>query len=894
MLTAPVANAASFSTAVNTPLTATLTGTDADNDPLIFHTATTGDGGTLSLNTFNGEFTFTPFDTFQGVYTFTFTVSDGTSDSAPATVSITVGNGQSNTAPVANSLTTSTTVDTPLTGTLTGFDANGDALTFATVSGVSHGTLSVSTSGSFTYTPTAAFTGNDSFTFKVNDGFADSAPATVSISVNPPNATPVATSASFTTNMNMAHSGTLTGSDADGDPLSFESVTGVSHGTLVVNTNGTFTYTPATGFTGSDSFTFRVNDGTVNSLPATVDITVTSQTNSAPIANSATLNTALNTPLNATLTGSDPDGDTLTFHTVTGTSHGTLSLNSFNGQFTYTPFTGFSGTDSFTFNVNDGVADSLAATVTINVGTANSAPIANALTITTQLDTAFNGTLTGSDADGDPLSFATGPQPPAHGFVTINSNGSFTYQPNAGFAGDDAFSFLVNDGTTNSAPATVTVHVGFSSNTAPVANPATIDVNLNTPFNGTLTASDAEGDTLTFRGGAATPQHGTVVINSNGAFVYTPATGFTGNDFFSFMANDGALDSADVLITVHVQGISNVPPVANSQSVNAVLNTTLNGTLTGTDANGDTLTFSAGTVAALHGTVNINSNGSFSYAPDTGFAGDDTFSFKVNDGTVNSSEALVSVHVSAAGNVAPTVVNGSATATVGLQFNGSLSPLATDLDGDPLTFIAVTQPSNGVLSLSPDGTFTYTANPGSTGSDSFMFQANDGALNSNVATFTFSLSSTSDLFTLNLSSTPGTIATSLKTVVPLDSTASLIDVGPSASFANATITAAITAGADAHDRFVVTEGSSLTGSIDVRGKRILFNGSEVARFSGGRHGRALQVTFNASATENAVNAVLQRIGLKTTKSASRATRTVLMQVSAGGSSSSDTIDAEVT
>lgn len=892
VLAAPVANAASFSTAINTPLTATLTGSDADGDPLIFHTVTTGDGGILSLNSFNGEFTFTPFENFQGVYTFTFNVNDGTEDSPAATVTITVGNGQSNTAPVANSAAFSTTIDTPLNGTLSGSDADGDPLTFATVTDVSHGTLTVNANGSFTYTPNSGFTGNDSFTFRANDGIADSASATIAISVNAPNTTPVANAASFTTPIDTTLNGMLTGSDADDDFLTFESVTGVSHGTLTVNSNGTFVYSPATGFTGSDSFTFKVNDGTTDSPPATVNITVTSVINTTPVANSATFSTAVNTAMTATLTGSDADNDSLVFHTVTSTSHGALSLNSFSGEFTYTPFAGFTGIDSFTFNVNDGIADSPAATVTIHIGTTNTAPVANSATITTQLDTAFSGTLTGSDADGDVLTFAAGPLSPRHGFVTIDSDGSFIYQPFAGFGGDDSFSFVVSDGIATSAPATVTVHVGIPSNTAPVASPLTIDVSENTSFNGILTATDADSDPLTFRAGAASPDHGTVIINSNGSFVYTPDTGFSGNDFFSFVANDGTVDSADALVTVHVAG-TNTAPLAFPQTFTVSANTTLNGALTGTDADGNSLIFAAGTVSALHGTATINSNGSFSYVPVSGFSGDDAFSFKVNDGTTDSTEAVVIIHVNAVTNSAPTVINGTGSAMAGVAFNGSLSALATDLDGDALLFTAITQPTNGVLALSPDGTFVYTPDLGFVGNDSFTFRANDGLLNSNVATFTISVTSTSELFTLNLSSEPGTIATSMGSIVPLDPTASLINVDPAASFANATIGVAITAGGDSHDRIVVTDGSSSAGSIDVRGRRILFNGAEVARLSGGRRGQALRVTFNASATKNAINAVLQRIGLRTTKNASPDTRTVLVQVNAGDSSSSATIDADV-
>jgi peptidoglycan/xylan/chitin deacetylase (PgdA/CDA1 family) len=134
----------------------------------------------------------------------------------------------------------------------------------------------MSSTGVVTYTPTTSYVGSDAFTFRVNDGSLYSAPATVSITVNAVNTAPVANAQSVTTDKNTAKVITVTGSDAEGSPLTFAVATGPSHGTLgPMSSTGVVTYTPTTSYVGSDAFTFRVNDGSLYSAPATVSITVT-------------------------------------------------------------------------------------------------------------------------------------------------------------------------------------------------------------------------------------------------------------------------------------------------------------------------------------------------------------------------------------------------------------------------------------------------------------------------------------------------------------------------------------------------------------------------------------------------------------------------------------------
>ncbi len=885
---APVATSVTIGVALNTQYVGTLSGTDADGDTLTFAAGSTAAShGTVQIAS-NGTFTYTPNTGYLGSDAFSFKVNDGTVNSADGLISIQVSTGV-NHPPVATATSIHTVLNTTYSGILTGTDADGNSLTFAAGStAAAHGIVVINPAGNFTYTPNTGYVGTDSFSFKVNDGTVNSADATVAVQVTASNTPPVATATSIHVVFSTPYSGTLTGTDVDGDPLTFSlGSTFAAHGTVQITSIGTFTYTPATNYIGSDSFSFKVNDGTVNSADALVSVQVAGPVNHAPIANPANISVVLNTLYSGTLTGSDADGNVLTFTAgSTSAAHGTVVINT-NGGFTYTPNTGYTGSDSFSFKVNDGTTNSADATISVQVAPANTAPVATPASINVVLNTQYFGALNGTDADGDTLTFLAGNISAAHGTVIIHSNGTFTYTPATGYTGSDAFSFRVNDGTVDSANATVAVHVTAVANRAPVAVAANINVFFNTQYSGTLTGTDVDGNTLTFAPGSTSATHGTVVIHTNGTFTYTPNTGYTGGDSFSFKVNDGTVDSSPATISIQVVDAINTIPVANPATITTTVGTALTGTLTGSDADGDPLTFLIGTTTPAHGTIALDTNGHYVYTPNAGYVGNDFFTFKVNDGTASSSSAAVIVRVQAAASAAPIVSTGTGSVVSNVAFDGSVSALSVDAEGDPLTFAIVTQPTHGTLILSPDGTFVYTPATNYVGPDSFEFKANDGSHDSNVGTFNLTVAEASTGFDVALSDDPGIIATQVQNVTPLDTTADLVNVDPAVTFANAVLTTSITSGAGRGDRFVVTSG----GTVEIRGKHVRINGVEVARLSGGGSGQALQITFSSSASADSVQAVMQRIGLQTTKRSASTSRVVRFTVNADGFSKSDTIVA---
>jgi VCBS repeat-containing protein/predicted outer membrane repeat protein len=350
-------------------------------------------------------------------------------------------------------------------------DVDGDAvLTALLVSGPAHGTLTLKRDGTLSYTPVHGFNGTDSFTYRISDGQAESGIATVTITIRPVDDAPVANNDNYSTAEDTPLTSQVPGvlandTDVDGDALSAVLVSGPAHGTLTLNSNGGFTYTPAANFNGADSFTYKANDGQLDSNVATVNITV-SPVNDAPVANNDSYSTAEDTPLTSQVPGvlandTDVDGDALSAVLVNGPSHGTLTLAS-GGSFTYTPSDNYNGPDSFTYQANDGQADSGAATVFLTITPVNDAPVANNDSYSTADDTPLTAPALGvlgndTDIDGDPLQ-ATLVSGPAHGTLTFNSNGSFLYTPAAGFSGNDTFTYRASDGSLDS-QAAVTISV---------------------------------------------------------------------------------------------------------------------------------------------------------------------------------------------------------------------------------------------------------------------------------------------------------------------------------------------------------------------------------------------------------------------------------------------------
>jgi uncharacterized delta-60 repeat protein len=336
---APVASGWQFGTNEDTPLVETLRASDVEGDPLTFTILAQPTQGSVRLTNQNtGEFIFTPAPDFTGTVSFDFLVNDGTVDSSPARVFVTVV--PVNDPPVAVDDSAAASEDSPpveLDVLANDSDVDGGGLTITGVTQPANGQVAVTGGGAaVTYQPAPNFHGTDTFTYTVSDGRGGSATATVTVTVTPVNDAPVADPASVTTDEDSPLTGLLSGVDVDGDPLTFEAVTGPAHGAVTVNADGTFTYTPALNYNGPDSFTFKVSDGTTESAPAEVSVTVRA-VNDAPTVTGGPFavpeNSAAGTAV-GTVTGADVEGDTLTYSITVGNAGGAFAISPTTGAIT--------------------------------------------------------------------------------------------------------------------------------------------------------------------------------------------------------------------------------------------------------------------------------------------------------------------------------------------------------------------------------------------------------------------------------------------------------------------------------------------------------------------------------------------------------------------------------
>ncbi len=645
-----------------------------------------GNGNPLTLAA--GSLTGTiPSGLTAGSYDVSARAVDLAGNWGPVTVApLAVSNPAGNTPPTADPQTLDTPEDTPLAITLTGTDPDtGDTLTFAITTLPTHGTLT-GTGTTRDYTPDTNYHGPDSFTFTVNDGTTTSPPATISIDITPVNDPPITEPVTVSTPRDTAVIVTLSGSDIDGDPLTYTIVTPPTHG-ILTGTGMMRSYTPNTGYAGPDSFTYLANDGNVDSNTSTVTITVDA-TNRPPTADPQTLDTPEDTPLAVTLTGTDPDtGDTLTYAITTLPTHGTLTGTGANQ--TYTPDVDYHGPDSFRFTVDDGTG----ATDTSQPSRSTSrpstiAPVTEPVTVSTPRDTAVVVPLSANDVDSDPLTY-TIVTPPAHGTLT-GTESSPTYTPNAGYAGPDSFTYLANDGNADSNTSTVTITIEATNRPA-TADPQTLDTPEDTPLAITLTGTDPDtGDTLTYTV-TTLPTHGT--LTGTGADRdYTPDTNYHGPDTFTFTVNDGSGPSTPATITIDITPVNDAP-VTEPVTVSTPRDTAVDVPLSASDVDSDPLTYTIVT-PPTHGTL-TGTDILPSYTPNTGYAGPDSFTYLANDGNVDSNTSTVTITVDA--------TNRPPTADPQTLDTPEDSPLTitltgTDPDtGDTLTYAVTTPPTHGTL-----------------------------------------------------------------------------------------------------------------------------------------------------------------------------------------------------
>lgn len=478
-------------------------------------------------------------------------------------------NDSTNRAPTAEAFTLTTQEDLPVTRSVIAADLDDDELVAMIPLPPDHGTATAN-GLSITYTPEPDYHGVDNLALIVTDG-TNQVSLNVDITVTPVNDPAAGGADSLATNEDTARTVPVSqllqnDSDVDGDPFTITAVGDAMQGTVAL-ADGNVTFTPTANFVGGASFTYTINDGTIDTV-VDVDVVV-GGVNDAPVANDDTVTTTEDTAVTipeATLLANDTDvdGQALTVSAVSGAINGTVSLN--GGSPIFTPNANATS-GSFIYTASDGIASDTA-TVTVTITAVNDGPDAVDDTATTAEDTAVTIDVLANDTDPDSTPTISGVSN-ASGGTPVVSNGQIIFTPNANFHGAASFSYTITDGTLSDTASVAVTVTAVNDPVNAVDDSGTTDADTAITFT-TLLANDTDADiatdgqTLTITS-VDDAVNGTVVLNG-GSPIFTPttvaATVQTGTFTYTVSDGNGSTDTATVTIAINpvLCGNSTVDP----------------------------------------------------------------------------------------------------------------------------------------------------------------------------------------------------------------------------------------------------------------------------------------------------------------------------------------------
>ena len=713
---------------------------------------------------------------------YTLRVTDANLCTADLTVTIT----QTTCNPVATDDFRTTPEDSPVSGNVltNDTDPNGLALTITqyTIGGTVYavgtttsipgvGSIVVSINGDYTFTPVANFNGPvPIISYTITNGTSTDT-ANINITITPLNDNPQANpdvasvTEDTTLNGNLGSNDTLSG---DGGNV-WSVVTGPTNGSVIINIDGTYTYTPNANFYGTETITYRLCDVDGSCSTSTIIISVT-PVNDPPVARPDIATTPEDTPISGNVLTNDSDTEinTLTVtqfqvngsstpttagNTATITNVGTITIGS-TGTFTFIPVANYNGpVPTVTYTLTDGTATSTA-NLDITVTPVDDFPVAvNDGTYTTNEDIPYSGTVVTKDIpSGDGSNVWSLETNPAHGTVVVKLDGTFTYTPAPNYNGSDSFTYKLCDADNDCSVATVTFTVS-SVNDKPVAVDDNVSTPEETPLKVYVVVNDnfgGDGPSSSAITIAAPSINGTATVNDNGTptdptddyIDYTPYANYQGNDSFVYQICDANGDCTTATVVVNVNSVNDLP-IARTDTGTVTEDTTLNGNL----GSNDTLSGDGGNVWSVvtgptNGSVIINIDGTDTYTPNANFNGTETITYQLCDTNGDCSTSTLTITVTPVNDrpviadVPKTGIEDSDITFVPADFTSKF----TDIDGNSLTQIQVINlPANGTLKLNGVSVIaravistanlvnlTFTPNTNWNGSTSFDWNGYDG------------------------------------------------------------------------------------------------------------------------------------------------------------------------
>ncbi|MGY6471038.1 tandem-95 repeat protein [Vibrio parahaemolyticus] len=689
----------------------------------------------IQISIVNGVATITPIADWNGKEAITFTAKDPSGESVSQTVDFTV-------APVADIVADKATVveDTPTIIKVLGndtFEGDGKVVSLDANNGPVNGSVSVNPDGSVTYTPNDNYQGTDSFTYIVTSGGVSES-TTVSVDVTPVNDAPTIkvdavesiTEDAVSTDTVLA---TLTVRDTDTpeDQLTV-SLENNSNGYFVLVGNEVKLTQAGVDAVNNDELNLKdltisasVSDG-VNPTANDSDSLIVNRVNDAPTVENAIADQELSEDFatyTIDLNDAFKDSDSALNFSVFGNSNVLVSIE--NGIATISPTADWNGSETLTFTATDPSGESISQTVNFTV-----APVADIVAdkATVVEDTPTIIKVLGNDTfegDGKVVSLDTN-NGPANGTVLVNPDGSVTYTPNDNYVGKDTFTYVVTSGGVSEST-TVTVNV-TPVNDAPVAKDdiATTQEDTAVTIDVLSNDTDVDGDKLSIQSATVPEAQGKVEI-VDGKLVFTPAENFNGYAEITYTVTDGALtDQATVKVTVNAV---NDTPVVESNIADQALaedftpyTIDLNTAFSDVDNVDGELTFS------VSGNSNIQVaivNGIATITPTADWNGSETLTFTATDPNGESVSQTVDF------TVAPVVDIEADSTNVVEDTPTIIKVLGNDTfegDGKVVSLDTNNGPSNGTVSVNPDGSVTYTPNDNYVGKDTFTYVVTSGGV----------------------------------------------------------------------------------------------------------------------------------------------------------------------
>ena len=778
MNAAPTIEAQTFSVAENAGVDAavgTVAAQDAQNDELTFSITNGNTGDAFAINASTGAITVAGVLDYEtaAAYTLTVQVSDG---SLTADAEVTINVTDVNEAPVITAQTAPFTIEeNAAEGTAVGTvaatdeDEGDDDLTFAITNGNTNEAFQIDNMGAITVKTPAAldFETTPMFTLTVqvsdDENLSSDAEITVNLTDVAGNEAPIIAAQTFSVTENAASGtvvGTVAATDAEGDNLTFAITSGnlsdafaISAGTGVIKVAGTIDYET----TPTYMLTVQVSDGMMLAT-APITINVTNVNDNAPVIAAQIFSIAENAANGAavgTIVATDADGDALTFSITSGNTGNAFAINAGTGAITVAGTLDRATTQTYTLTVqvSDGTTSAEAA-VTINVTDAggNEAPTIAAQTFSVAEDAASGaavGTVMATDADNDGLTFSITNGNASDAFAINASSGAITVAGTLDHETTPTFTLTVqvSDGIAT-ANAVITINVTNVNDNAPTIAAQTFSVAENVANGtavGTVAATDADGDNLTFTITAGNTGDAFAINGTTGAITIAGTVDYETTQTYTLtvQVSDGT-NTAEADITINVRNLNDNAPTIAAQTFSVAENTASRtvGTVMATDADGDALTFSitAGNrgsfaINAASGAITVVGSVTLNHEATPRF----TLTVQVSDGP-NSATATITINVTDVDeapivtaqvmpfSLAESVALGAAVGTVA----------ATDDDGDVLTFSIASENTGNAFAINENtGAITVARKLDfeTTSTYTLTVSASDGSL-SGTADFT--------------------------------------------------------------------------------------------------------------------------------------------------------------